>query len=126
MRLLLDTNILLWWLADDAALPARAAALIADPANEVFMSPMNLWEIAIKARLGKITADVAEVRTAALSGGLAPLAFTLEHAVAVADLPDHHRDPFDRALVAQARVEPMHLITHDEIVAAYGGDVLLV
>src|SRR5690242_6536399 len=126
MRLLLDTHILLWWLSDDAALPERADALIVDPANEVFVSPLSLWEIAIKARLGKITADVAEIRTAALASGFTELPFTLEHAVAVADLPDHHRDPFDRALIAQARVEPLHLITHDQIVATYSGYVLLV
>ena len=126
MRLLLDTHILLWWLSDDAALPDRADALIADPTNEVFVSPLSLWEIAIKARLGRITADVAEIRTAALASGFTELPVTLEHAVAVADLPDHHRDPFDRALIAQARVEPLRLITHDQIVAAYSGDALLV
>ncbi len=90
------------------------------------MSPMSLWEIAVKTRLGKLVADAAEVRTAALADGFVPLPFTLEHALAVAQLPDHHRDPFDRILVAQARVEPLHLLTHDGIVAAYGGDVLLV
>ncbi len=126
MRLLLDTHILLWWLANAPALPTRARELIADPANEVFVSPMSLWEIAVKTRLGKLVADAAEVRTAALADGFVPLPFTPEHALAVAQLPDHHRDPFDRILVAQARVEPLHLLTHDGIVAAYGGDVLLV
>jgi PIN domain nuclease of toxin-antitoxin system len=126
MRLLLDTHILLWWLADSPSLSARADALIADPANEVFLSPLSLWEIAIKAHLGKITANVDEVRTAALASGFTPLPFTLEHAVAVAQLPDHHRDPFDRGMIAQARVEPMHLVTHDATVAAYGGQILLV
>ena len=126
MRLLLDTHILLWWLTDDPALPARADALIADPANQVFVSPMSLWEIAIKSRLGKITADVDEVRNAALESGFDPLPFTLEHAAEVARLPDHHRDPFDRALVAQARFEPLHLVTHDAVVVAYGDSVLLV
>ena len=126
MRLLLDTHILLWWLTDDPVLPARADALITDAANEVFVSPMSLWEIAIKSRLGKITADVDEVRNAALESGIDALPFTLEHAAEVARLPDHHRDPFDRALVAQARFEPLHLITHDAVVAAYGDSVLLV
>jgi PIN domain nuclease of toxin-antitoxin system len=125
MRLLLDTHILLWWLADDPALPARADALIADPANEVFASSISLWEIALKVSLGKITADPAQVHTATLASGFAPLAFTAEHALAVARLPDHHRDPFDRALLAQARVEPLHLITHDAIIAGYGEHVLL-
>lgn len=126
MRLLLDTHILLWWLNDSPDLPEQAKALIADPANEVYVSPLSLWEIAIKSRLGKITADVDAVRQAALASGFDPLAFTLEHAADVARLPDHHRDPFDRALVAQARVEPMRLLTHDEVVAMYGESVLLV
>jgi PIN domain nuclease of toxin-antitoxin system len=126
MRLLLDTHILLWWLADDPALPERADALIADQANEVFASAISLWEIAIKARLGKIAADAAQIHTATQASGLASLAFTAEHALAVAQLPNHHRDPFDRALVAQARVEPLHLITHDAIIAAYGEHVLFV
>ena len=126
MRIVLDTHILLWWLANTPALPTRAQELIADPANDVFVSPMSLWEIAIKTHPGKLTVDVAEVRTAALADGFVPLPFTLEHALAVAQLPDHHRDPFDRALVAQARVEPLHLLTHDGLVAAYGGDIVLV
>ncbi len=126
MRLLLDTHILLWWLGDNPSLPARADTLIADPANEVFVSPISLWEIAIKARLGKIVADVDDVRAAVLESGFVSLPFSLEHAVTVVRLPDHHRDPFDRALVAQAWYEPLHLLTHDRLIAAYGGSVLLV
>jgi len=126
MRLLLDTHILLWWLADDPTLPARARTLIADPSNTVFISPLSLWEIAIKLRLGKIEADVDEVRAAATDGGFIPLPFTADHASETARLPYHHRDPFDRGLVAQARHEPMRLLTHDGVVAAYGDNVLLV
>lgn len=126
MRLLLDTHILLWWLAEDPALPAAARTLIADPANAVFVSPMTLWEIAIKTRLGKMAADVDAVRAETTDGGFASLPFTADHASEVARLPDHHRDPFDRALVAQARFEPMRLITHDRALAAYGDGILLV
>ncbi|MDB5075929.1 MAG: hypothetical protein JWO42_2108 [Chloroflexi bacterium] len=126
MRLLLDTHILLWCLGDNPALPPQAKVLIADSYNEVFVSPISLWEIAIKVRLGKLVADAGEVREAALESGFAQLPFLLEHAVAVAQLPDHHRDPFDRALVAQAHCEPLRLLTHDPMVAAYGGTVLLV
>jgi PIN domain nuclease of toxin-antitoxin system len=126
MRLLLDTHILLWWLTNDQALPERADALIVDPANEVSISAISLWEVAIKARLGKLPADVDEVRAAALESDFTPLPFTLDHAAEVARLPDHHRDPFDRALVGQARFEPMRLITHDQIVAMYGDSVLFV
>ena len=126
MRLLLDTHILLWWLADDPVLPTGARALIADPANAVFVSPMTLWEIAIKARLGKMDADVDDVRAAATDGGFIPLPFTADHASEVARLPSHHRDPFDRALVAQARREPMRFLTHDVTLVAYGESILLV
>lgn len=126
MRLLLDTHILLWWLADDPALPASADALIGDPHNEVFASAITLWEIAIKARLGKITVDTAAVQAAVLASGFETLAFTAGHAIEVSHLPEHHRDPFDRALLAQARIEPLRLITHDTILALYGDQVLLV
>ena len=126
MHLLLDTHIILWWLKDDPLLPLRAAELIADRRNQVFVSPLSLWEIAIKSRLSKLQADVEEVRTAALHSGFQPLPFTLQHAAAVARLPHHHRDPFDRALLAQAIVEPLYLLTHDESLAIYGERVLLV
>ncbi len=126
MRLLLDTHILLWALADQPSLSERARDAITDPANDIYVSSLSLWEIAIKARLGKISTDVQEVRAAALATGFRPLPFTLEHAIAVADLPDRHRDPFDRGLIAQARVEPLFLLTHDDVLAAYGDDILVV
>jgi len=124
--LLLDTHILLWWLKDDPLLPRRATALIEDRRNDVFVSPMSLWEIAIKSQLGKLKADVDEVHAAALQSGLQPLPFTLEHAAAVVRLPHHHRDPFDRALVAQALLEPLSLLTHDERLSIYGENVMLI
>lgn len=126
MRLLLDTHILLWWLKDDALLPRRAAALLADRRNQVYVSPMTVWEIAIKSPLGKLEADADEVRVAALASGFQPLSFTLEHAAAAARLPPHHRDPFDRGLLAQALVEPLFLLTHDDALSVYGERVLLV
>ena len=126
MRLLLDTHILLWWLEDEPLLPPQAAALIADRGNQVFVSPVSVWEMAIKSQLGKLKADADEVRTAAQHSGFQPLAFTLEHAVAVARLPHHHRDPFDRGLVAQALLEPLTLLTHDESLGVYGERVLIV
>jgi PIN domain nuclease of toxin-antitoxin system len=126
VRLLLDTHLLLWWLADDPALPARAAQLIADPANDVFVSAISLWEIAIKSRLGKLEADVDAILAAVPASGFQPLPMSLAHAARVAHLPDLHRDPFDRALVAQAHLEPMHLLTHDPVVAAYGHGIELV
>lgn len=126
MRLLLDTHILLWWLTDDPLLPRHAGLLLADRHNQVFVSPMSLWEIVIKSQLSKLKADVDEVRTASLLSGFQPLPFTLEHASAVARLPRHHRDPFDRALLAQALSEPLNLLTRDQSLAVYGEHVLLV
>jgi PIN domain nuclease of toxin-antitoxin system len=126
MRFLLDTHIFLWWLADDPTLPTGARALIADPTNELFVSAVSIWEVAIKSRLGKIAADVGEIARAVSDSGCRPLPFTLAHAAAVATLPDHHRDPFDRALIAQAQVEPLALLTRDEAMAAYGPSVRLV
>lgn len=126
MRLLLDTHILLWWLADAPVMPPQARSLVADPHNEVFFSAINVWEIVIKSRLGKIVVDVDELRQEAAGSRLRPLSFTSEHAAEVSRLPDYHGDPFDRALIARARREPLRLLTHDEVVAAYGDDILLV
>lgn len=126
MRLLLDTHLLLWWLKDDSLLPDRAGLLIADRRHRVYVSSMSVWEIAIKSHLRKLRADVDEVRTASMQSGFQPLPFTLEHAAAVARLPQHHRDPFDRALLAQALLEPLYLLTHDASLAVYGEHVLVV
>jgi PIN domain nuclease of toxin-antitoxin system len=126
MRLLLDTHLLLWCLVDDAALSHRARSLIADPSNQIYVSSISLWEIAIKTQIGKLTGDVSEIHTAALAAGFLPLHFALNHAAAVAQLPNHHRDPFDRALIAQAQCEPLYLLTHDHALLPYGGTVLLV
>lgn len=127
MKLLIDTHVLLWWLNDDPKLPTRADVIISDSKNEVFVSSISLWEIAIKSTLGKLDADVNEIRETVFQNGMKPLPFTLEHAVAVAAIPlEAHRDPFDRALIAQAQYEPLHLLTHDRAMAAYGEPILFV
>ena len=126
MRLLLDTHVLLWWLADDPALSPPARSLIADPLNQVYVSPISLWEIAIKTQIGKLHGDVSGIQVAALADGFVALPFTLDHAAAIAALPLHHRDPFDRALLAQALCEPLYLVTHDQLLHLYGQAVLLV
>lgn len=126
MRLLLDTHLLLWALEGDARLSTQASGLILDPAHQVFVSSVSLWEIAIKSSLGKLQADPAAVLGALPDSGFERFAFTGEHAVAVHQLPALHRDPFDRALVAQALHETMVLLTHDQQVAAYGNVVRLV
>ena len=125
MKLLLDTHVLLWALTESPRVDAiRKRLLAAD--NEVYFSVASVWEIAIKASLGKLKADAMEVRDAALEGGFAELPILGPHALHVGGLPWHHRDPFDRLLIAQAAAEPMRLLTADEQLLAYGGPVELV
>ena len=118
-RLLVDTHALLWWLADDRALPTEAREAIADPGNEPLVSAASIWEIAIERALGKLEAP-DELPSAIVDGGLAWLPVTAAHAWQVRDLPPHHRDPFDRLLVAQALVEQLPVITSDPQFAKYG------
>lgn len=113
MRVLLDTHILLWWLADDRRLPKGAERIIKDPDNVIFVSAASIWEIAIKASLRQIEADPSAIRAAVEPSGFAELPITGKHAAQVAKLPSHHRDPFDRMLVAQSLAEPMRLLTGD-------------
>lgn len=101
-------------------------ALIADPANMIWMSAASVWEIAIKARLGRIDVDIHELEPAAKASGFEALAVTCGHAAAVAALPMHHRDPFDRLLVAQSVVEDLRLLTHDASLSPYGPSVMVV
>lgn len=123
MRLLLDTHALLWWLADDARLAEPARIAIADPMNDAFVSAASAWEIAIKVRLGKVTMpdDLAEQLAA---NSFTALPVQVPHALAVRRLPDHHRDPFDRLLVAQAQMERLTVVTADETIPRYDVAVL--
>ncbi len=125
MKLLLDTHILLWWLANDSALKPQVRQLIADPENAVFLSSVTLWEIWLKNSIGKLTlpADFEE-RLAKEKFESLPLAAA--HTKAVASLPWLHRDPFDRMLVAQAMTANLRLLTVDETISAYGSMTLLV
>lgn len=123
MRLLLDTHILLWWLSDDAQLSATVRSAVADGNNDVFFSAMSIAEIAIKQSLGKLDAPEDLVSLIAQEG-ITELPLTARHAAALLHLPWHHRDPFDRLLVAQAKVEELSLATADSSLAAY--DVAIV
>jgi PIN domain nuclease of toxin-antitoxin system len=126
MRLLLDSHIAVWALLDDPRLSARARQLIAAEANEVWVSVASIWEIAIKHSLGRGgmpfsgTAAIGHFRQA----GFRLLDIRPEHAAATEALPPLHADPFDRLLVAQARTEPLHLLTHDTMIARYGDPVI--
>jgi len=126
MRVLLDTHILLWWLTDDRRLPKDADKIIKDPDNAIFVSAASIWEVAIKASLGQIEADPLAIQSAIEPSGFTELPITGKHAAQVAKLPSHHRDPFDRMLVAQSLAEPMRLLTGDAMLAKYGDMVLAV
>lgn len=125
MRLLLDTHVLLWALADSPRIKNLRTRLLDDD-NEVIFSVASLWEIAIKAGIGKLDADVAQVREASLACGFVELPVLGSHIQALAGLPLLHRDPFDRLLVAQAKDGPLMLLTADQTVANYGGTVELI
>lgn len=126
MKILLDTHILLWWMADDRRLPRLARLAIEDPANRVFVSIASLWETAIKFALKRVVADPEALQEAAERDGFSLLPIEARHCSAVARLPPHHNDPFDRMLVAQALVEPMRLLTHDAQLARYSDTVAVV
>ena len=111
-RLLLDTHVVLWWLADDQRLGEEARLLIANPGNYVAVSAASVWEMAIKSSIGKLSVP-DDVGKAILACGFAPLAITIEHSARVGELPLHHRDHFDRMLVAQAQLEGLELLTAD-------------
>ncbi len=128
MRLLLDTNILLWALIEPANLKPDIRAVLEDPRQEVLFSAASVWEISIKNGLGRADFQVspAQIVTAALASGFVELAVRSEAALKVATLPHHHRDPFDRLLVAQAITEPAILYTADAKLAIYSSLVLCV
>lgn len=128
MRILLDTHILLWAAYSPGSLPIAARDLLLEPAHALVFSAASIWEVAIKAALGRsdFTADARLLRRALIENGYEELAVTGTHAAAVSDLPALHRDPFDRILLAQARTEGTTLLTADEAVAAYGSPVRFV
>ena len=123
MRLLLDTHALLWWLADDARLGTRARDAVARPTNLVFVSAVTAWEIAVKRALGRLVAP-GDIEEWLAANNFQPLPIQIAEAVASAELPPHHRDPFDRLLVAQAQIRRMTIVTGDEEIARYGVSIL--
>jgi PIN domain nuclease of toxin-antitoxin system len=122
MRVLLDTPSFLWWVTDDPRLSPRAREIMSDGENQLLFSAASAWEIAIKARLGRLT--IPEPLATFVSAQLAEnaiegLPIGLSHALQVHSLPDHHRDPFDRMLVAQSRIENLPILTGDRLIAQY-------
>lgn len=128
MRLLLDTQVLLWAVAEPGRLPGAIRAAIESPANEVLFSSASIWEIAIKSGLERpdFRVDPAAIAAAALDSGFTELPVRSPAAAAVAALPPLHRDPFDRLLVAQAMTEPAILLTADVKLPDYSDLVRLI
>lgn len=125
MRILLDTHIYLWCLDNDPRLSKTARKKIMD-ATEVFVSSASLWEIVIKVKLKKLKANVDELISAMTESGFTELPITSKHVAQVGQLPDVHRDPFDRILIAQMLSEPLRLITKDSLLQHYSELVMLV
>ena len=125
MKLLLDTQLLLWAAGHPERLSAATRSMINDAENQLVFSAASLWEVAIKTGLGRadFRADARLLRRGLIDNGYHELAITGEHAVAIANLPPIHKDPFDRLLVAQSAVEGILLLTADPIVAQYPGPV---
>jgi PIN domain nuclease of toxin-antitoxin system len=125
MRLLLDTQVVYWLFYERRNVPAIARRLIAD-ADEVLISAVSVWEIAIKVRIGKMKADPETLAQLLEPAGFTELPVFARHAVKVADLPMHHGDPFDRLLVVQAVCEQLNLVTTDAILKQYSELVIQV
>ena len=127
MRLLLDTHIFLWWIRDAPRLSSRIREAMADPANRLYLSAASTWEMVIKSRLGKLDLpgppDVF-IREQLRMNAIYPLPITVEHTTCLASLPNIHRDPFDRMLVAQAIYEDLTLVTDDPAIRKYPAKIL--
>ena len=121
MNGLLDTHGLVWWLANDRRLTPRVRALIGDPASRILVSAVSAWEIGIKAALGRLDLpfEPRDLRDAVGAERMEPIAIEFEHAIAAAELPPIHNDPFDRLLIAQARALRVPILTADLKIARY-------
>ena len=113
MKLLLDTHALLWWLADDSQLGRQARELVEDPGNDILVSVVSLWEIAVKVRIGKLQADIQAIMDAVQQEGFIAIGIGRTHLLTLAGLPMHHRDPFDHLLIAQAIAEDATFMSDD-------------
>jgi PIN domain nuclease of toxin-antitoxin system len=119
LRLLLDSNALYWFVVEPERLDQRAFAAINDTANEVFFSAVNLWELAIKRAKGRIRFTDQTMLDAVRAQGFTELPVTTRYGLEAASLPPHHNDPFDRMLIAQARLEGLTLVTGDNVFWRY-------
>ncbi len=128
MRLLLDTHVLLWALAEPDNLSESAHRLIESPENDIYFSAASIWEVAIKAQVARVNFSVkpGTLANAAVQSGFFELPVDSAAAAQVAELPLHHRDPFDRLLVAQAMLQPSRLLTVDRTLTKYSELIMLI
>jgi len=119
LKVLLDTHVLLWWLADDKQLGTQGRELIADPGNDILVSVVSLWEIVVKVRVGKLQGEVAEISDAIERYGFMLLPISLANLRELMGLPMHHRDPFDHLLIAQAISEQATFLSEDQNISKY-------
>jgi PIN domain nuclease of toxin-antitoxin system len=122
VKYLLDTHTLLWFLLNDTQLSGNAKSIIADSSNDVFVSPASYWEIAIKISLGKYKLEqpfAVFFEQELINNRFSILPITIQHAETICTLPFHHRDPFDRLLIAQVMVEDIPLISNDKVFEKY-------
>lgn len=127
MRILLDTNVFLWWVEDSPKLSDRARGVIADERNEVLFSVVSGWEMVVEVGVGKLALDEAPgafIPEQIARNQLEILPMSLDHVLRVHDLPDHHKAPFDRLLVAQALVEEVPIVSANPEIARYPVEVL--
>lgn len=127
MKVLLDANTFLWWTLDDPHLSPAALQVLKPGANALFLSVASAWELVIKVRLGKLRLPDEPgrfIREQLALNRIEELSIRLDHVLQVGTLPDHHRDPFDRILIAQSLVENLPILTSDPIFAKYGVEII--
>lgn len=124
MNYLLDTHAFMWWLSDSKKLSQRARRIISDSNNRIFVSHATQWEIVIKSAIGRLVFPVDRLELEVEENGFELLSLNTKHIMQITSLPMHHRDPFDRLLIAQAQNESLILLSRDEMFASY--DVSLV
>jgi PIN domain nuclease of toxin-antitoxin system len=124
VKLLLDSHAFLWWLTEDSKLGTSAREVVADPSSIVHVSAATIWELAIKASLGKLELGDSDLVEEIGENDFVDLPMTARHARAAATLPRHHDDPFDRMLIAQARLEGLTVVTRDPAFRSYGIPIL--
>ena len=126
MNLLLDTHTFIWWDSNASHLSQKAQALIGDPSNSIYLSLVSIWEIQIKRNLGKlqIRKPIQDILTEQRANGVNTLQIEIKHLIELDNLPNHHKDPFDRLLIAQAASEGLTLLTKDKFFQDYQVSVI--